>query len=155
MGESIKDSMNSMLLGSFLINFFVSVSMKQLLQAIRVFQFIAFFILLPVSFTPESKLVMETMYKFVTFKVIPEEVMQKIMVRLGLKKSLIQELPEINFNTTSRRLEGEEGQGINSNFQNNGFKKNFSLAENMNLLLIVLVGVTVMLILGYVIYKLL
>lgn len=128
MGESLKDSMNTMILGSFLVNFIVSVSMKQLLQAIQIFQIIAFFILLPVSFTPESKLVMQAMYNFATFKVVPKEAMEKIIEILGLKSSPQGKLPDINFNSTSRRLEGAGDQVLNSNFQDNGFSKNFSLA---------------------------
>lgn len=115
MGESIKGSMNSMILGSFVLNFFVSVSMKQLLQVIRVFQVIAFFILLPVSFTSEANLVMQTMYSFATFKVVPPEWMGVILERLGLKASPRGELPEINFNST-RRLEETDGNDPNPNF---------------------------------------
>lgn len=57
-GETMKHSMNSMILGSFVINFIVSISMKKLLQAVRIFQIIAFFILLPISFSAEAKLLM-------------------------------------------------------------------------------------------------
>lgn len=92
------------MLGSLVLN----LSMKILFEAVRVFQLVSFFILLPVSFTSESKLLMQAIYNFSTFKVISKEVMDTILKKLGFKSFPESELPDINFETNSRRLLGSE-----------------------------------------------
>lgn len=46
--------MNSFMIGSFLLNFLISFSMKKLLQAIRVLQLMAFMVFLNINFNPIS-----------------------------------------------------------------------------------------------------
>jgi hypothetical protein len=53
-------------------------SMKKLLQAIKVLQIIAFFSLIQIDYSPMSSIVLEKIYKFATFKVISKEVMNEI-----------------------------------------------------------------------------
>ena len=84
--ESMESSMNSMLAGSIVVNFIVSFSMKKLLEAIRVLQIIAFFTFLEINFTPISMLFLQSLYNFTTFKVVPEELMDKIMIFFGIKE---------------------------------------------------------------------
>ena len=83
-GNSLKNSMDGAMLGSIAANFFVSVSMKQLLKAIRVFQFLAFLVFVPVNIPALDKLFMEAVYKFSTFKVIPAEFMKDAFEFLGV-----------------------------------------------------------------------
>ena len=51
-GEAIQKSMEGIALITITINFFVSVSMKQILKAVKVMQIIAFFVLLNMDYTP-------------------------------------------------------------------------------------------------------
>jgi hypothetical protein len=55
-GKSIEQAMDSMMIGNFVVNLFVSASMKKLLQGIRVLQVLAFFVFIRVNFTPISEL---------------------------------------------------------------------------------------------------
>lgn len=77
--------MNTFMLGSFTLNFLISFSMKKLLNAIRVLQMIAFMVFLDVGFSPISLLFIQQIYRFVTFKVVPDEIMNSILLFLGLK----------------------------------------------------------------------
>ena len=73
--------------------------MKKLLTAIRVLQLIAFMIFLEINYTPIVKYVIQKIYEFVTFKVVPPEAMEWITTTIGLRKSKsAEESP------TSRRL---------------------------------------------------
>jgi hypothetical protein len=55
-GESIQDSMNGFLIGSFVFNAVISISMKKLLQTIKVIQLISFMVVMLISFRPVCKL---------------------------------------------------------------------------------------------------
>ena len=44
MGKSIKSGMNAVIIGELAANFFISVSMKQILKAIQILQIIAFLV---------------------------------------------------------------------------------------------------------------
>lgn len=69
--DKIEKQMEGLTFGMFVLNFFVAVSMKKILQTIKVFQILAFLILMSVNFTPECQLLMQTIYNFATFKVVP------------------------------------------------------------------------------------
>lgn len=86
--EGIESTMDSAIMGSFFINFVVSVSMKQLLQAVRVLQIISNFVFLEINFPPVSKMFIHAVYNFCTFKIMPEGFMDKILTYLGLKSKM-------------------------------------------------------------------
>ena len=83
--DTMEASMNSVIGSSFFINFLISFSMKKLLEAIRVLQIIAFFSFIEINYPPISMLFLQSMYKFTTFKVVPEDFMDKAMTTLGIK----------------------------------------------------------------------
>ena len=72
----MEQSMNTLLIGSFIVNIFISLSMKKLLESIRVFQIIAFFILIQISFPPLANIYLQTIFSFATFKIVPKEIIR-------------------------------------------------------------------------------
>lgn len=131
--------MDGALIGSMAVNFFVSVSMKKLLEAVRVLQIISNFAFLEINFPPITKLFVQAIYKFCTFKVMPKGAMDKILIFLGLKESLSggeeEEAP------TSRLLqEVVQPETKGSSFESMGFKSNASMFEQMNAMLMALIG---------------
>lgn len=84
-GGFFKDSMNFIMLGKYMINFFLAVSMKKLMQSIKVLQLVSFFYLIQINFTPVSKLFLGKLYEFSTFKVLPPELVEFILYKLGHK----------------------------------------------------------------------
>ena len=148
---SASTSMNSFMIGSFLFNFVISFSMKKLLEAIRVLQLIAFMVWLKINFSPISLFVMNQMYKFVTFKVVPPEVMDLMLYKLGLKKmggvSNDQQAQQ-----TLRVLQETQDQG---NEEETGAKAaDFDLLSSMNIMLVGGMGAMVFFIIAVVTYYL-
>jgi hypothetical protein len=101
-------SLNTLLFGSYILNAFFNLSMKKLLQAIRVIQMIAFFFLIQVNFTPISWLFLEKIYSFVTFKVIPDQLMSDFLILLGFKEENLTKTAQ----STTHRLLQEVDQAI-------------------------------------------
>ena len=76
--------MDSLMLGTFLINMVVSVSMKKILGAIKVIQVVAFFIKIQLNYPPLCLMFLEAIYQFTTFKIIPEGAMDDVLDTVGL-----------------------------------------------------------------------
>jgi hypothetical protein len=85
-GEKLQWSLETMFVGSFIANFFVSVSMKKLMEATRVLQIISFFILIKISYSPVSFVFMTKIYEFGIFKIIPESAIAWALIQTGLKQ---------------------------------------------------------------------
>ena len=83
---SAKTSLNTFILGTFVLNFVISFSMKKLLQSMRVLQLIAFMVYIQINFTPISKFFMQQLHSFVTFKVVPPELMQLMLTKIGINQ---------------------------------------------------------------------
>ena len=81
----VSKSMNAVVIGSFAINFVISIGMKKLLQTIRVYQLAAFFVLLALNYPPIAKLVLQAIFGFATFKILPKQAMAEVLLFLGLK----------------------------------------------------------------------
>ena len=84
LSDSMGSTMDTLMIGSFAINFVVSVSMKKILGAIRVLQIIAFFVLIKIEFPPICKLFLEAVYRFTTFRVVPDELMDVVLEEVGI-----------------------------------------------------------------------
>lgn len=52
--ERIEETMDTVMIGSFVTNVFVSVSMKQILKAIKVFQVVSFFSIVSLDYPPST-----------------------------------------------------------------------------------------------------
>ena len=81
-GASMEATMDTFMVGSFALNAFVSVSMKQIMKAIRVLQIVSFFTLLEINYPPLSLMFMQAIYRFSTFKIVPKELMNKVLTIL-------------------------------------------------------------------------
>ena len=81
----VSSSMNSVMIGSVVMNFVISFGMKKLLETIRVYQLIAFFVLFPINLPPISKLMLQAIFSFANFKIVPKETMSDILETIGLK----------------------------------------------------------------------
>ena len=50
------------MISQILINFFVSVSMKKMLTAVKIIQIIAFFVLIDINYTPVSDVFLQALF---------------------------------------------------------------------------------------------
>lgn len=79
-------SLNTIMIGQFLINLVIATSMKELMKVIQVLQFVSFFVVIQINFSPISKLLLEYLFVFATFKVIPPEAIDYITYKLGFNQ---------------------------------------------------------------------
>lgn len=75
---------NVILLGQFLLNFVISFSMKKMMQTIKILQMLSFLNLIQINFSPISKVYLESLFSFATFKAVPPELMEYITFKLGI-----------------------------------------------------------------------
>ena len=101
--NTVDKVMNTFMVGNFFLNFFVSASMKKILTAIRVIQVIAFFKFILINYDPISLIFINSLYTFTTFKMVPPELMSKVLKALGMKKS--KEEVNVIDNTPKRLLQ--------------------------------------------------
>ena len=136
--KNAKNTMDSFMIGTFVLNFVVSFSMKKLLQSMRVLQLISFMVFLKINFTPISKFFMEQLHAFVTFKVVPPEFMLLILAKLGVKN---QREETTAFQSSTRRLLEEEPEAASPPVER-------SMLEDLNLIIVGVVGFGVLMIIG-------
>jgi hypothetical protein len=113
--DKIETSMNYVMLGSITVNFLISISLKQVIKAIRVLQFIAFFVLIEVSYPPGFLIFMQSLFRFTTFKIVPEKIFGQILVAIGVKDKQDKNngvVIEIENDSTGRRLEELESSNL-------------------------------------------
>ena len=75
-GSLVKTGFNIAIYSQLLINLLISVSMKELLKAISILQFIAFLALVHIDYSPFAVMFLRNIYDLTTFKIIPPEIMK-------------------------------------------------------------------------------
>ena len=132
------------MIGEFVINFFVSVSMKEIIKAIVILQIISFFVLINIDYSPFSMLFLKSIYQFTTFKLIPPEFMDKILIFLGIKEQ--EKVGGKTENTLKRMLTGtqddheepkDEHDDVEiSNMTEAGYTHQSGIVKNLNFMII-------------------
>ena len=67
------------IIGNLVLNIFVSISLKSIMEAIQILQIIAFFVMIDLNYSPFTLLFLRGIYLLTTFKIIPEEIMDEII----------------------------------------------------------------------------
>lgn len=115
-GDGVKQSLQTMLLSSFFAQFFLSLSMKKLLEATRYLQIVSFFILIQINFTPVSFVFMTKIYEYSTFKVLPPAVVDWFLIEIGIYKAAFQKKQLII--SVDNEIEDNEPENLKNSFVN-------------------------------------